>query len=671
MSSAANPPMLEVVERGVERVVPPPVRERPGPRKKPLRGLDALSERLRGTVSRRRVNRAERSRAGGIVRSAQELVDLSESDLNQRIAATADRVRLRRLDAETIGDASAVICETIRREVGLTLYREQVMGGLVIADARCAEMATGEGKTVTAILPVALDAWLGRGVHLHTVNDYLARRDAQITRPAYKRLGLSVGVLQDQTSHNDRKAAYRCDVTYAADKQFIFDYLRDRLATPIESGVLDAELDDALSEQRAWRGRIVQRGLFSAIVDEADSVLIDEAVTPAIIGVDSSEDPSQQAHYRIAAIMSERMDPSRDYRVDRPQRQITLTTAGRETLTGWREELPPFWRGPMRREELLTLALSARELYQLDDDYIVKEGKIVIVDRSTGRILEGRQWQLGIHQAVEAKEDLEISPDRRTASRISYQRFFQQYQRLAGMTGTAWEVAGELFQHYGLTVVRVPTHRPVIRKQARDRILRTSDIRDGLVADRVGEYHAKGRPVLIGTRSVGESERLGEALGARNVPCQILNAQREAQEAEIIAGAGQTGAVTVATNMAGRGTDILLDDRTREHGGLVVISTARNEERRVDRQLFGRAGRQGDPGRAETFVSLEDDLLARHTPKSLQRLCRAMPPLLSMPLARLLFWYAQRTASLKARIARDESGRSDSWLEMALHSKTR
>ncbi len=669
MSKAAS--MLELLEPGVERVAPAPVRERSAARSKPLKGLDALSERMRGSAARRRVNRSERARARAIVRIAEALAELSERHLNARVAEASDQVRLRRSESETIDHAAAVVFEVVRREVGLSLHPEQVMGGLVIAGAKCAEMATGEGKTVTAVLPVALDAWLGRGVHVHTVNDYLARRDAQITRPAYKRLGLSVGVLQDQMPPAERKAAYRRDVTYAADKQFIFDYLRDRLATPIESGVLDAELDDVLRERQSWRGQIVQRGLYSAIVDEADSVLIDEAVTPAIIGVDSSGDPSALEHYRVAAALSERMEAGRDYKIDRPQRQVTLTSAGREALSGWVDELPAFWRGPMRREELATLALSARELYRRDDDYIVKDGKIVIVDRSTGRILEGRQWQLGVHQAVEAKEELEISPDRRTASRISYQRFFQQYHRLAGMTGTAWEVAGELFQHYGLMIVGVPTHRPVIRKHARDRIVRTSEARDRLVADRVSEYHARGRPVLIGTRSVGESERLGEALAARNVPCQILNAQREAQEAEIIAGAGQSGAVTVATNMAGRGTDIILDDRTRELGGLVVIATARNEERRVDRQLFGRAGRQGDPGRAETYVSLEDDLLGRHAPKLLVKLSRALAGPLSMVVARPLFWYAQRAASVKARITREESGRSDSWLEMALHAKTR
>ncbi len=649
--------------------VPPRIAVAPRRREPALSGLDALAQRLRGSARRRRVSARERHRAVAIECAALALRDLSERALDERISHVADAVRLRREDPRAVDDAAAVIVEVIRRQIGLTLYREQIMGGLVIADGACAEMATGEGKTVTAIIPATLDAWLGRGVHVHTVNDYLARRDAHITRPAYTRLGLTVGVLQDDTPRDRRRRIYRMDITYGADKQFIFDYLRDRLHMPVAPREIDQDLaaivpDDGTPD-------MVQRGLVSAIVDEADSVLIDEAITPAIIGLDLPEEASDPRRFAIAASIAAEMEPGRDYRVDRPMRQVSLTARGRERLAAWAGDLPAFWRGPSRREELLIQALSARELYRRDEDYIIRDGQICIVDRSTGRVLEGRQWQLGVHQAVEAKEGLAISPDRRTAARISYQRFFQQYRRLAGMTGTAWEVAGELYQHYRLRVVRIPTHRPVIRKHMPDRILRTACARDEAVADRVARFHAIGRPVLVGTRSVAESERLARALAARDVSCRILNAQREAEEAEIVAEAGRTGAVTVATNMAGRGTDIILDDRARKLGGLVVIATARNDERRVDRQLYGRCGRQGDPGLAQTFVSLEDELVLRYAPRALVRLAAALPPPLHTLLARPLFAVAQRSASTRARVFRDEAARADSWLEMAMHTRSR
>jgi len=662
-----SPAMLDLLDP----LAPSPARVTvsPRPREPALTGLDALAQRLRGSAQRRRVSARERRRAGAIERAAFALRDLSERALDARIAEVADAVRLHREDEGTIDEAAAVIVEVIRRQIGLALYREQIMGGLVIAGGACAEMATGEGKTVTAIIPATLDAWLGRGVHVHTVNDYLARRDAHITRPAYTRLGLTVGVLQDDTPREQRRRMYRMDITYGADKQFIFDYLRDRLHMPVAPREIDQDLAAIIPGTSS--PDMVQRGLASAIVDEAASVLIDEAITPAIIGLDLPEEAADPRRFAIAARIAADMQPGRDYKVDRPMRQVSLTARGRERLAACAEDLPAFWRGPSRREELLIQALSARELYIRDEDYIIRDGKVCIVDRSTGRVLEGRQWQLGVHQAVEAKEGLATSPDRRTAARISYQRFFQQYRRLAGMTGTAWEVAGELHQHYNLRVVRIPTHRPVIRRQPPDRIHRSARARDEAVADRAAELHAIGRPVLIGTRSVAESERLAEALSARDVPCRVLNAQREAEEAEIVAQAGRTGAVTVATNMAGRGTDIILDDRARELGGLVVIATARNDERRVDRQLYGRAGRQGDPGLAETFVSLEDDLILRYAPRWLVGLARTLPPPLHALLARPLFAVAQRSAGARARVFRDEAAQADSWLEMAMHTRTR
>jgi preprotein translocase subunit SecA len=333
--------------------------------------------------------------------------------------------------------------------------------------------------------------------------------------------------------------------------------------------------------------------------------------------------------------------------------------------------LPPFWSGPRRREEIVVVALTAKELYLKGDDYIVKDGQVVIVDRSTGRILPGRQWQMGIHQAVEAKEHVDTTSERRTTSRVSYQQFFQRYERLSGMTGTAMEVADELWTAYRLPVVRIPTHRPVIRTRAPDRYFETESQKFEAVADRVAELHRTGRPVLVGTRSVLSSERLGAMLSERGIQCNILNATREAEEAEIVARAGQRGAVTVATNMAGRGTDIKLGEGVCELGGLLVIATERHDESRVDRQLFGRAGRQGDPGAAEAFASLDDQLIANYGFGLLVGFVRRLVGPARTRLAGLLWKQAQWAAGKRHKTARAQVAAAESWMDAAFHHRSR
>jgi preprotein translocase subunit SecA len=646
-------------------------------REQPAKGLDLAGERIRALSARRRASRADARRAEAIIDRAGRIAKQGETEFTSTIEAAHERAARRRDDASTINEAFSVAYEAIRREIGLSLHPEQVVGALAMSAGRCAEMATGEGKTVTAILPAALDGWVGRGVHVVTVNDYLARRDAQITGPAYKRLGLSVGVLQDGSKPAERRNAYDRAVTYAADKQVIFDFLRDRLVAPLQSRLVSHAIDQ-LSEafgspdMESWRRRVVQRGLHAAIVDEADSVLIDEAVTPAIIGQDgAAEEAGVESHYRIATRMAAQLVESEDYRVDLRLHRVFLTDQGRERLASMASLLPAFWSGPRRREELLLQALTAAALYKERDDYIVRDGKVVIVDRSTGRVLEGRQWQLGVHQAIEAKEGLDLTPDRRTVARVSYQRFFQRYHRLCGMTGTGWEVAGELWQYYRLPVTRVPTHKPVIRKRSLDRSFLTEERKFEAVADRVQRHHDRGRPVLVGTRSVESSERLGELLAARGIECRILNATREAEEASIVADAGREGAVTVATNMAGRGTDIILDDRTRELGGLVVIATERHDERRVDRQLFGRSGRQGDPGLAETFMSIEDSLIRRHSIGPLLWLYKRTHGPVRRLVASVLWPTAQWTAGRRACVIRNEVAKMDAWIDLSMHHESR
>ncbi|HED54892.1 MAG TPA: prepilin peptidase [Phycisphaerales bacterium] len=636
----------------------------------PPQGLDAFGSWLEGRVVRRAIRADRTQRAEHILELSELMQSFSEAALDERIEGIRNDVRLDPTSRETVDRAFAIIREVIRRTLGLGLYPEQIIGGLIMAEGAGAEMATGEGKTVTAILPAALLGWTGRGVHILTVNDYLANRDAEITLPAYRRLGLHVGVITESTPNAQRRQAYDADLTYAADKQVIFDFLRDSLlqpGVPSLSGVLLRELSGEGVEP--WTERIVHRGFHAAIVDEADSVLIDEAATPAIIaaeelGEGSGEDPTG-THHKVAASIAAKLEVDRHYKVDAKLRHVELTPEGRACLAELTGEMPAFWRGPRRREEIVRTALIAKEIQVLGDDYIVRDGKVEIIDRSTGRVLEGRQWQMGLHQAVEAKEGLEPTKARRTSTRISYARFFQQYQHLCGMSGTLHEVADELWSTYRLAVVRVPTHRPVIRKELPDVVCPDEGAKLQAVVDRVCEIHSTGQPVLVGTRSVLTSETLGSLLAQRGVECQILNAEREEQEASIVARAGQRGAVTVATNMAGRGTDIKLDQESKALGGLVVIGTERHTERRVDRQLFGRSGRQGDPGLAQMYVCCEDQLI----------LSSGLPPLIWLakkthfgPFASLLWKQAQWLASKRAVSHRITTARADSWHEMAMNT---
>ncbi len=639
----------------------------------PPSGPDVLGSWVEGLRARRRLQYDRVARAESIVERADGLRDLSDASLSERILQARDLVLLNKDRTAAVDEAFAVTREVIRRQLGLSLYVEQVIGGLIMADGACAEMATGEGKTVTAILPAALLGWSGRGVHVLTVNDYLASRDAEITSPVYRRLGMRVGVVVESTKQQERRREYDMDITYAADKQVVFDYLRDRLHAPPTATLSGSILEGITGNGEAeWMSRVVHRGFNAVIIDEADSVLIDEAVTPAIIaaeelGEGSGEDAAGK-HHKLAAQIARDLKPDVDYKVDRKLRYVELTDEGRERLRDMTGQLPAFWTGPRRSEELVRTALVAKEVQILGDDYIIRDGKIEIVDRSTGRVLEGRQWQMGLHQAVEAKEGLETTKARRTSTRISYARFFQQYRHIAGMSGTLREVSNELWRTYSLTVIRVPTHRPVIRIEKPDVVFKTEASKLSAVVDRVCEVHQTGQPVLVGTRSVLTSEEIGRMLNERGVTCRILNAEREREEASIVELAGKVGAVTVATNMAGRGTDIKLDPKSKELGGLCVIGTERHSERRVDRQLFGRAGRQGDPGEAQMYVSLEDQLVK----------ATGLPPLIwlanSFPsrLTNTLLWrQAQLLASMRAVSHRLSTARSDAWQELSMNTISR
>jgi preprotein translocase subunit SecA len=507
-----------------------------------------------------------------------------------------------------VARAFALVRETARRTLGIRHFDVQVMGGWVLLHGMVAEMDTGEGKTLTATLPACTAALAGVPVHIITVNDYLAQRDAAWMGPIYRALGLTVGVITHGMEPQARRMAYACDVTYCTNKEVVFDYLKDRLVLERSASRLHLQLE-RLSGASARLHRLLLRGLYYAIVDEADSVLVDEARTPLIISGSAHHTPEQRV-YQTALALAAQLDPGRDFVIEGGVRTVQLTPAGQTRLAELAQVYGGVWRGRRRREELVRQALTTQHLLQRDTHYLVSNGKVQIIDEYTGRVLADRSWEHGLHQLIETKEGCALTHPHEPLARISYQRFFRRYLRLAGMTGTAHEVRRELWTVYRLPVVSVPTNRPVQRHHVRDRVYPTAAAKWEAVVARIASLHRVGRPLLVGTRSVAASEHLSRLLHAAGLPHQVLNARQDQAEVGIVARAGEPGRITVATNMAGRGTDIRLAPGVAERGGLHVIATEKHEARRIDRQLFGRGGRQGDPGSYEAIVSLEDELVA-------------------------------------------------------------
>jgi preprotein translocase subunit SecA len=577
-----------------------------------LSRLDEIAERLTGAVARRwRAHRNDLARVPAQVDAfAAEMTGASEAEL--RAAAAGLRTALREgpfADA-AVARCFALVRETAARTIGQRHFDVQLLGGFALLHGMVAEMETGEGKTLTATLPAASAALAGVPVHVITVNDYLASRDAEAMGPIYRALGLSVGLIVSGMEPAARRAAYACDVTYCTNKEVAFDYLKDRIALGGRPSRLSLLLE-RLADEPSRVERLIHRGLHFAIVDEADSVLVDEARTPLIIAErhDSSEEIDL---YRAALALASDLEAGRDFAVDERERQVRILDAGSLRLADLASGHAGILSGRRRREELVGQALSALHLFHRDQHYLVADERVKIIDEYTGRVMQDRSWEQGLHQMIEVKEKVALTARQETRARISYQRFFRRYLRLAGMTGTASEVAPELMAVYRLSVVRIPTHRPLRRSGERERVFATADAKWDAIVLRIRELHAAGRPVLVGTRSLAASETLSRRLGAAVLPHQVLNARQDRDEAEIIARAGGRGRITVATNMAGRGTDIRLGTGVAEMGGLHVIATERHEARRIDRQLFGRAGRQGDPGSHESIVSLEDELFEVH-----------------------------------------------------------
>lgn len=536
---------------------------------------------------------------------------------DQELAQRARSLRWRMVsgaagDQATI-EGFALAAEAVHRTLGFDLYPVQFYAGLLLHGGAIAEMQTGEGKTLTAVAPASLQALRGRGSHVMTANEYLAQRDAEKMRPVYEMLGLTVGVVHSELEPDERRAAYACDVTYGTANEFGFDYLRDRLALngrPAPEG-------EVTIEELADLG-VVQRGQVATLIDEADSILLDEGRTPLIIALPTKAEETLAPFLKWAHQVSQTLERDRDYEFDTHARAVHLTHSGCQRLLLCPRPLEACEYDLETVYRRVETALEAQIAFQRDREYLLKDDEVQIVDESTGRSLDGRRWQNGLHQAVEIKEGLEPSDDHRIAASITLQRFIRLYEHSCGMTGTAWTARAEFRRLYRRPVQKVPTHRQSQRKGWPARIFANQASKNAAIVQAVMELRRAGRATLIGTPSIRASELLSECLTQQQVPHRLLNARQDATEAEIVSEAGHAGRVTIATNMAGRGTDIELEDDVRASGGLHVIASEMCSSQRIDRQLIGRAARQGDPGTYQFFLSLEDELLW-HLPESRRR----------------------------------------------------
>lgn len=532
--------------------------------------------------------------------------ELDEAAFSARLRAVQARIGRDGLAAERVVEALAATVDAARRCLGMEAYDTQIRAALIMLDNRLAEMATGEGKTLAAALAAAVGALAGTPVHVLTANDYLVERDARNLAPLFNRLGLQVGFVTGPMDEGQRRVAYGASICYVTAREVVFDYLRDGLQRRFARSDLQRRVA-ALRETEGKRSLLL--GLCMAIVDEADSLLIDEAMMPLILSR-QVRDSAGRAFFWQAWTLATGLQETRDFRIDGVGQRVELTTAGRSALSEKAAALGGRWRSARLREEVVSMALAAAHVYRRDVSYLVRDGAIEIIDEITGRAAPGRVWSRGLHTLVELKEGLRPSPGTETLAQITFQRFFPRYHRLGGMSGTLKEARGELREVYGLDVVCVSSRKVSSRKTLACRIYDSRSALWGAVADRLAECREAGQPVLVGTSSVAESESLSACLVAAGIPHTVLNARFDAEEAEIVACAGEAGQVTVATNMAGRGTDIPLAAGVAAAGGLHVMCCQVNASRRIDRQLEGRCARQGDPGSVETWISLETPRVA-------------------------------------------------------------
>ena len=579
-----------------------------------------LSEKIFGTHSAR-----ELKRITPIVDKIESLrpgmQKLSDAELNGKTKEFKERLAKGETLDDILPEAFAVVREAAKRVLTMEHYRVQLVGGIILHQGRIAEMKTGEGKTLVSTLPAYLNALSGRGVHIVTVNDYLANRDAEWMGKVHEFLGLTVGVVLNSMKNDERRAAYACDITYVTNNELGFDYLRDNMVI--------------------YKEQLVQRDLAYAIIDEVDSVLIDEARTPLIISGQSGKSTklyetcdilAQQLQKgeasgevtKMTAIMGEEIVETGDFIVNEKDKVVTLTEEGVKKVEKFFHIENLSDPENLEIQHNIILALRAHNLMFKDQDYVVKDDEVLIVDEFTGRIMPGRRYSDGLHQAIEAKEHVKVRRESKTLATITFQNFFNKYEKTAGMTGTALTEEQEFRDIYGMDVIEIPTNKPVVRIDYEDAVYMTKKEKFNAVVDEIKEAHTKGQPVLVGTITIETSELLSRMLKKEGISHQVLNAKFHEMEAEIVSHAGEAGTVTIATNMAGRGTDIKLDDAARAAGGLKIIGTERHEARRIDNQLRGRSGRQGDPGESRFYISLEDDLMRLFGSDKLMGMFRAM-----------------------------------------------
>ena len=607
--------------------------------------LRALLARLPGTGSRK----SRLRRFVALVNAAEPaILPMTDEAIVVDLRQTCMRARQQGLTDELLARAFAAVREASKRVLGMRHHDVQLIGGWALLQGMIGEMETGEGKTLVATLAACTAAAAGAAVHVITVNDYLAQRDAETNGPLYRFFGLEIGVIKEGMSPQERRAQYAADVVYVSNKEIVFDYLKDRIA-------IDGATATHYRLRRLYRAaqqpHLILRGLHVAIVDEADSILIDEARTPLIISETLPDDDGGEL-YNIALERAGRMVRGEHFELTE-HREIWVTPAGEQCMRDITADLDGVWKSALWRRELFDKALSALHCYQRDQHYIVAENKVQIVDEFSGRVMADRSWERGLHQMIEAKEQCEITGQRKTLSRMTYQRFLGRYLLLCGMTGTAQEVTPELRRVYDLEVLRIPTRLPTGRIRLPDRCWASAEARWEAVAAQAAALSRSGSAVLVGTRSVEASEELGRRLERLGIVHAVLNARNDKEEADIVAQAGQAGRITIATNMAGRGTDIKPSAEVIAKGGLHVILTEFHESARVDRQLFGRSARQGQPGRAQAMVSLEDDLFQRYVPSLVAgaKTCANSKGMTPRWLVRLLVTYAQAAAEWRnARI---------------------
>ncbi len=637
---------------------------------RPHTGLDAVVNGFVGRYRRRpKILENLKQGAEAILAQEREWQEMSDAVLQRQLLELRTQFRRRaRATDPLVFRALAAIREAADRKLGLRPFPVQLMGALALHRGYLAEMATGEGKTLTAGLAAVLAGWSKQPCHVITVNDYLVQRDAEWLEPFYHFCGVRVGFVGNWMKPSERLKNYGCDVTYVTSKELLADFLRDRLHLGKMQHPTRRLIRRMLAPEATFQAGMVLRGLHTAIVDEADSVLIDEAVTPLIISATHQNNALREAAGMAQAMIGD-LKPGTHYRLNPLYKEIELTRAGLKKLVEQAAHLPGLWRGHDRRLELVVQALMAREFFHRDQQYIVEGDKIVIVDEFTGRPMPQRTWREGMHQAIEAKEGITISDPTETIARLSFQRFFRCFRAISGMTGTARESAPELWQVYHLPTIAIPPNKPCRREQQPDGFFSNEADKWQAILEEIERIHATGRPILVGTRSVLASEQLGRWLTERGLEPKILNATRLHEEAEIIALAGERGRIIIATNMAGRGTDIKLGQGVASLGGLHVIGTERHESGRVDRQLFGRAARQGDLGSARAFVSAEDELLRKFLPKPAWKILteawrRNLPG--RQRLAKAAVKLAQKQARSMALKQRQNVSRSDAWLDEAL-----